>query len=55
LDASFAVNEDMKSHTEAVMTLGEGVLQEISIKQQTNTKSCIEAELILFDDIVLKV
>jgi hypothetical protein len=33
LDASFAVHEDMKSHTGAVLTLGEGVLQAISTKQ----------------------
>jgi hypothetical protein len=55
LDASFAVHEDMKSHTGAVLTLGEGVLQAISTKQWTNTRSSTEAELISFDDIVSKV
>jgi hypothetical protein len=55
LDASFAVHEDMKSHTGAVLTLGERVLQAISTKQQTNTRSSTEAELISFNDIVSKV
>jgi hypothetical protein len=54
LDVSFAVHEDMKSHTGAVMTLGEGLVQEISMKQRTNTRGSKEAELISFDDIASK-
>jgi hypothetical protein len=35
LDASFGVYDDMKSHTEAIMTLGEGAAdQVVSTKQK---------------------
>jgi hypothetical protein len=55
LDASFAVHEGMKIHTGAVMLLVKGVVQAITTKQRTNTRSSKEAELILFDGIVSKV
>jgi hypothetical protein len=54
LVASFVVHEDMKSHTGVVMTLGEGLVQEISMKQRTNTRGSIEADFISFDDKVSK-
>ncbi|MFN7263281.1 MAG: reverse transcriptase domain-containing protein, partial [Cyanobacteriota bacterium] len=50
VDASFAVHPDMKSHTGAVMTLGEGGLCAMSTKQKINTKSSTEAELVGVDD-----
>ena len=36
-DASFAVHPDFKSHSGAVMTLGEGTMQSICSKQKLNT------------------
>jgi len=55
LDAAFAVHPDMKSHTGAAMTLGEGCPTTISTKQKTNSRSSTEAELISGDDIISKV
>ena len=37
VDASFAVHPDFKSHTGAVMTMGNGAIQSISQKQKLNT------------------
>jgi hypothetical protein len=39
LDASFAVYEDTKSHTGAIMTLGEGVVKAIFTEQTANARS----------------
>ena len=50
-DAAFAVHQDMKSHTGAVMTLGKGAVNTISAKQKLNTRSSTEAELVAADDI----
>jgi len=50
VDASFAVHPDFKSHTGAVMTMGNGAIQSISRKQKLNTRSSTEAELIGVDD-----
>jgi hypothetical protein len=50
VDASFAVHKDMRSHTGAVLTLGQGALMSMSIKQKINTKSSTEAELVGVDD-----
>lgn len=55
LDASFAVHPDMKSHTGAIMTMGQGAIQSVSTKQKVNTKSSTEAELVSNDDIIAKV
>jgi hypothetical protein len=44
VDASFAVHKDMHSHTGAVLTLGQGALISMSLKQKTNTKSSTEAD-----------
>ena len=41
---------DMKSHTGAVLTLGQGALLSFSSKQKINTKSSTEAELVGVDD-----
>ena len=50
VDASFAVHNDMKSHTGAVMTLGVGALLSSSTKQKLNTTSSTEAELVDVSD-----
>ena len=50
VDAAFAVHPDFKSHTGAVMTMGNGAIQAISRKQKLNTRSSTEAELIGVDD-----
>jgi hypothetical protein len=51
-DAAFAVHDDCKSHTGAVLTLGKGAVNTISAKQKLNTKSSTEAELVAVDDVV---
>jgi hypothetical protein len=48
--ASFAVHKDMRSHTGDVLTLGQGALMSMSLKQKINTKSSTEAELLGVDD-----
>ena len=50
VDASFAVHPDYRSHTGAVMTLGEGSIITMSKKQKLNTRSSTEAELVGADD-----
>ena len=52
VDASFAVHPDYRSHTGAVMTLGEGSIIAMSKKQKLNTRSSTEAELVGADDAV---
>jgi hypothetical protein len=55
VDASFAVHNDKKSHTGAIMSLGGGAIISISTKQKVNTQSSTEAELVSIDDVILKV
>ena len=50
VDASFAVHPDYRSHTGAVMTLGEGSVIAMSKKQKLNTRTSTEAELVGADD-----
>ena len=50
VDASFAVNPDMKSHTGVMITLGKGALYRRSSKQKLNTKSSTESELVALSD-----
>jgi hypothetical protein len=50
VDASFAIHKDMRSHTGAVLSLGQGALVSMSLKQKINTKSSTEAELVGVDD-----
>jgi hypothetical protein len=50
VDASFAIHKDMRSHTGAVLSLGQGALMSMSLKQKINTKSSTEAELVGVDD-----
>ena len=46
VDASFAVHDDMRSHTGGVMSLGRGAIIAKSRKQKLNTKSSTEAEVV---------
>ena len=50
VDASFAVHPDYRSHTGAVMTLGEGSSIAMSKKKKLNIRSSTEAELMGADD-----
>jgi hypothetical protein len=55
IDAAFGVHNDMRSHTGAIMSLGEGAIQAISTKQKINTRSSTEAELVSIDDVISKI
>src|SRR6056300_1354355 len=55
VDASFAVHPDFRSHTGAVMTMGEGGMQVLTKKQKLNSRSSTEAELIGVDDAVTQI
>jgi len=46
VDASYAVHQDMKSHTGGVISFGRGAVMSKSSKQKLNTKSSTEAELV---------
>ena len=48
--ASFAMHQDMRSHTRAALTMGKEALISMSVKQKINTKSSTEAELVGFND-----
>ena len=52
VDTSFAVHNDMKSHTGATMTIGQGAAYSQSSKQKLNTKSSTEAELVGVDNVL---
>jgi hypothetical protein len=50
VDASFVVHPDMKSHTSAVMSMGKGCMYAVSCRQQLNTTSSTESELVGVSD-----
>ena len=50
IDASFAVHNDMRSHTRAILTFGRGVLFSLSNKQKVNSTSSTVAKIIGVDD-----
>ena len=50
VDGAFAVHNDMKSHTGAIMSMGSGAVVGISTKQKLNTTSSTEAELVAVND-----
>ena len=52
VDASFAVHKDMRSHTGGLMTMGCSAIIAMSTKQNINTKSSTEAEIVGVDDIL---
>jgi hypothetical protein len=49
VDACFAVHQDFKSHTGAMMTLGKGAMQSIVRKQKMDVQSSTEGKLVAFD------
>ena len=50
MDASFAVHNDMKSHTVMFMSMGAGSAAAASSKQKLNTTSTTESELVGVND-----
>ena len=46
MDASFAVHDDMRSRSGVQMSLGAGTIFGASVKQQINTFSSTDAELV---------
>ena len=55
MDAAFAVQKDMKRHTQAVMTMGSVAVFSLSTKQKVNSRSSTEAELVAVDDVIAKI
>ena len=55
VDAEFAVHKDMRSHTGGFMIMGKGGAYVNSRKQNPNTKSLTEAELVGVDDVLTQV
>ena len=54
VDASYAVHDDMKSHTGGTISFGRGALMPTSEKQKLNTKSSTEAEVVGASDFLPK-
>jgi hypothetical protein len=52
VDASFAVHNDMKSHTGCVISMGRGAVHVSSKRQQLVTKSSTESELVAVSDVL---
>jgi hypothetical protein len=52
VDSSYAVHPDMRSHTGVVMSLRKGATYSASSKQNLNTKSSTEAELVVIDNAI---
>ena len=48
VDAAFAVHPEMKSHTDAVFTLGKGAIISNSTKQKSNVRSSTAPEFFSF-------
>ena len=55
VDAAFAVHDDKRSHTGAVLLMGRGAIQSFSMKQKVNTRSSTEAELVGVDDMMSQI
>lgn len=50
VDAAFALHNDYRSHTGLTFTMGKGAITSSSKKQNVNTRSSTEAELVASDD-----
>ena len=55
VDSLFATHKDMRSHTGAITTLGNGAIISDSTKQKVNARSSTESEMIAVDDTLSKV
>ena len=55
INSSFAVHRDMRSHTGAIMTLGQGAIISDSTKQKVNARSSTESEMIAVDNTLSKI
>ncbi len=55
VDGSYAVHNDMRSHTGGTMSLGKGSIYSTSIRQKLNTKSSTETELVAVADVMPQV
>ncbi len=49
VDASFAIHQDLRSHTGKTINMGNGSVYSTSTRQKLNTKSLTEAELVGVD------
>jgi hypothetical protein len=52
VDASYAIHNDMRSHTGGIIMMGKGALYTKSSKQKINVKSSTEAELVGASDFI---
>ena len=52
IDASFATHPNCRSHTGATLSFGKGSVYSMSSKQQINTRSSTEAELVGINDVL---
>ena len=52
VDASYAVHDDMKSHTGGTMSMGKGSIYSTSNKQKLVTRSYTEAEIVAVHDVM---
>ena len=52
VDASYAVYEEMRSHTGDAITVGQGMVHNKSSKQRLNVKSSSEAEVVGVSDYI---
>ena len=50
VDASYAIHDGCKGHTDTLMTLGQGAIASFSCKQKLNAKSSTVAELIAINE-----
>ena len=50
IDASFGVHLNLRSHTGATVSMGQGSIFSLSTKQKINTRSSTEAELVGVND-----
>jgi hypothetical protein len=55
VDASFACHHDMRSHTGAIMTLGNKAEYATSKRQKLNTRSSNEGELVAVNDVMSQI
>ena len=50
IDASYAVNPNIKNHTDGLITFGKGIIHGKSSKQKLSVKSSIDTEIVGVSD-----